>query len=110
MPRVSKNDRDEMIALRKQGYTYQEIGERYGVSRQRIFQIIGVVPVEPKSLSPAEAALSGSGRRYSFFRFKRGETITIQIGELSISAIILDVRRNVLVARAPDGVEVVITR
>lgn len=35
------SDRDRLIELREQGLTYQEIGEKVGLSRQRIFQLIG---------------------------------------------------------------------
>jgi hypothetical protein len=33
--------RSEMENLRELGYTYQQIGEMYGVSKQRVYQIIG---------------------------------------------------------------------
>ena len=33
--------KEEMIAMREQGRTYEEIAKHFGVSRQRVFQIVG---------------------------------------------------------------------
>lgn len=39
-----KNEREkmtaEMLKLRKEGKTYQEIGDQYGITKQRAWQII----------------------------------------------------------------------
>ena len=36
----AKNNKEQMIALRKAGKTYEEIAEQYGVSKQWVYQII----------------------------------------------------------------------
>jgi DNA-directed RNA polymerase sigma subunit (sigma70/sigma32) len=38
--------KEEMKALRSQGLTYQEIGKRYGISRERVRQILSKVSLE----------------------------------------------------------------
>lgn len=33
--------KEELIHLRQIGYTYEEIGEEFGITRQRVYQIVG---------------------------------------------------------------------
>ena len=58
-PMISRQD--EIVRLRKEGLTYTEIGRRFGITRERVRQIL--TPKPPKSalgstlmLRPAEAA------------------------------------------------------
>lgn len=37
-----------MLRLRRQLYTMNEIGKRFGISRQRVYQILNTEPVEEK--------------------------------------------------------------
>lgn len=38
---MEKQKRDEeIVRLRKQGFTYQEIGEKFGLTKQAIFAIV----------------------------------------------------------------------
>jgi excisionase family DNA binding protein len=53
--------RDEISGLRARGFTYSEIGRHYGISRERVRQIMTVRPARPKpdlrskpTLTPAE--------------------------------------------------------
>lgn len=36
---LSSRDKD-IIKLRRRGLTYREIGEKYGISKQRVFEIV----------------------------------------------------------------------
>jgi excisionase family DNA binding protein len=50
-PMVSR--RDEIIELRKAGLTYAEIGRRFGITKERVRQILNPKPPKPKSEKPA---------------------------------------------------------
>ena len=41
MKNINRNN--EIVELRNKGMTLESIGERYGISRQRVFQILAVV-------------------------------------------------------------------
>jgi hypothetical protein len=43
----------QMIEMRDTGYTYEEIGEKFGISRQRVHQILGNQRYDIKILSKA---------------------------------------------------------
>lgn len=45
----------EMIRLRRRGWTLQLIGKRYGVSRQRVYQIIGSTGTISQQIERKEA-------------------------------------------------------
>lgn len=52
---MSNRDRDkEILALRKQGLTYEDIAKRFGLSRQRIDQICRRDPNRPYSRKISE--------------------------------------------------------
>ena len=44
--------RDEIARLRKEGLTYAEIGRRFGISRERIRQILTPKPPKPAAEKP----------------------------------------------------------
>lgn len=50
-PMVSRQD--EIIELRMTGLTYAEIGRRFGITRERVRQILTPKPSKPKSEKPA---------------------------------------------------------
>lgn len=56
---VGNSRRGEFIELRKQGYTYREIGEIAGISKQRVQQIIGNEPTRLYSIEVEKIAYEG---------------------------------------------------
>lgn len=60
---------EEMIELRRQGVTLQEIGDRLGISRQRVQQIIGNTrEIKPrKTKTPEERKAARAKRRIEAF-------------------------------------------
>ena len=54
-----KENVNEIIELRKHGLTYAQIGERYGVSKQRIQQLIGKERIRKCSTDIEEIAYEG---------------------------------------------------
>ena len=49
-PMTSRHD--EIIGLRKNGLTYSEIGRRFGITRERVRQILTPKPPKPASEKP----------------------------------------------------------
>lgn len=49
-----KKDITNLIELREQGLTYQEIGEKVGLSKQRIYQLIGGNKKTKASIKPRQ--------------------------------------------------------
>lgn len=45
--------RDEIIRLRKEGLTYAEIGRRFGITKERVRQILTPKPPKPAPEKPA---------------------------------------------------------
>jgi len=41
--------KNQMLSLRRSGFTLRRIGEDFGISRQRVWQIIGSVGYMPKT-------------------------------------------------------------
>ena len=58
MRRAKDDARNRQIrALRAQGLTLQKIADRYGLSRQRIHQVVGRSQSAPTAAAQAEQAL-----------------------------------------------------
>jgi excisionase family DNA binding protein len=45
--------RDEIVRLRKEGLTYAEIGHRFGITKERVRQILYPKPPKPAPEKPA---------------------------------------------------------
>ena len=56
-------DINEIIELRHEGYTLAEIGQRYGVTRQRIHQILTEGKVKPRRWSKTYQQIPYKGLR-----------------------------------------------
>lgn len=50
---ISEERRQEMVAMRRAGKTLAEIGERFGLSKQRCFQVLKTDPSAPAGTTPA---------------------------------------------------------
>lgn len=58
--KVREINLDEMLDLRRQGITLREIGERLGISRQRVQQLLG----KTRDIIPHRVVLSEADRQY----------------------------------------------
>ena len=55
---------DEIVELRKAGLTYTEIGRRLGISRERVRQILKVIPKPPKHALNSKVMLNVGDAAY----------------------------------------------
>lgn len=64
-----------MIELRKRGFTYQEIGEQLGISRQRVHQIVGNQRLRKEAVDIEKIVFEGiyqifkEDKSMTFFKF-----------------------------------------
>lgn len=61
----AKGNEEHMIALRKQGKTYEEIAKQYGVSRQHIHKLIGKHRIRKNSVDIEQIAYEGIYRLFA---------------------------------------------
>jgi hypothetical protein len=94
-----KDRADQMVAMREKGHTFERIAEEFGLTRQRVHQLVThgqplrkigrkAKPMKPEATEPDEALLRGRGvaEKVRQFKVAHKSATTAEIGDRIVYA------------------------